>query len=170
MKLNNFYNELETFTEITNIDENRSFIMTTIKDLFSKSYGKVKTSLTLAARKVMKFFKENGLEKEIIDIINKSLGTGYHSFNQLVKIPIKENINEGFKEWYDEAKMHGYNALAFYPLLNMFMEIDKLIKGQDYSMRILIVYFVLWVGVIAGKITKDKISQKAQIKALGAKI
>ena len=170
MKLKTFYNEIKEYDEVILIDENRSLIMKVVKDLFSKSYGKIKVLLTKAGRKAIKFFKKEGLEDEAIDIINRNLGTNISNLNQLVKIPIKESINEDFKEWWKEASGNLYGAFSFLPILNVFMEFDKLIKNQDYNIKIMIIYFIIWVMAISGKYFTQKFKQKEKIKALGAKI
>ncbi len=170
MKLNYIYKEINAHSHHTMMNESRSLITKTIKDLFSKSYGKVKLAITKASREMIRYLKKSGLEKESLDIISQYTGKTYNSLDQLVRVPIKEDINEGFKEWFDEAKGNAYNALAFYPLLTMFLEFDKLIKGNpDASLKITLIYFIIWVGIVTGKVVSDRLSQKSKIKALGSK-
>ena len=171
MNLNGITTEIQRYDNIINVRENKSVLMKIVNTLFSKSYGKVKMTLNKAAKDSIVYLKKNGLEDEAIDIINKNLNTNYNNIGQLVSKSIKESVNEGFSDWFKELKTNGYNALSFYPLLTMFLEFDKLIKGNpDASMRTTVIYFIIWLLVITGKVVSGKYSQKAKIDALGSKI
>ncbi len=152
------------------IKESESKVMGITKKLFSGTYNKAKMTLNKAAKDMMSYFKKHDLENDVIDIINRYLGMDYRSMNQLTSTQIRESLNEGFSEWFKEAKLNAYGALAFYPLLTMFLEFDKLIKGNpDASLKVTLTYFVIWLGVITGKVVSGKLSQKTKIKALGSK-
>ncbi len=56
-------------------------------------------------------------------------------------------------EWWQEASANAYGALAFYPLLSMFIQFEKVIKGEsDASMQIALIYLFIWIMTITGKI------------------
>ncbi len=170
MDIYNINEEIERKEYLNFINESESKVKKIVSDLFSKPYNKVKQSLNKAGKDMIKKFQSLGMEDDVLNIINKSLGVNYKSLGELNRVPIKESINEGFKEWFDEAKGNAYNALAFYPLLTMFLEFDKLLKGNpDASLKVTLVYFAIWLGVISGKVISGKLSQKSKINALGRK-
>ena len=144
--------------------EDKNFIMSMLKKIFSRGHRDFKKELIKAIDVTAREFKAQGKEHEIVGIINKRAGIKINSINDLKKnLRLLEGeeaseegdtMNEGvFGDWWKEATANAYGALAFYPMLTMFLEFDKVLKGSpDASMRITIIYLLIWVLVIAGKI------------------
>ena len=101
-------------------------------------------------------FKKNGLEKDALRIINKHYGVNYKSLMQLQKSPAlieNKTINEDWCVWWKEATANMYGALSFYPLLQAFLELDKLVKHSgDADISYVMTYFLMWIAIITGKI------------------
>jgi hypothetical protein len=62
-----------------------------------------------------------------------------------------EYLQEDLKHWWDLVKQEAFPTLAFYPALTVWCEIDKIIKGQPYSMKIVACYASLWLVLMSGK-------------------
>lgn len=151
------------------LQEDKNFILKTIKAIFKKSHKFYRKELEKAITDVSKAVKATGKEKEMVGIINKRSGLRINSLTDLKQHTRlieskKKNVNEGFGEWWKEASSNAYGALAFYPLLTMFLELDKVIKGlPDASLRTTIIYLLIWVLIISGKIQrKDLITRKRE--------
>jgi hypothetical protein len=74
------------------------------------------------------------LESKTLAIINKSFGTKFKNLEDIEKMVIKEDsVNEDFSHYWKLIKDEGFPVLAFYPMLSVWMEIDKLLKGQSLA-------------------------------------
>lgn len=151
------------------LQEDKNFLLKTVKSIFKKPHKFFKKELVKAISDVSKATKASGVDKKMVDIINRYSGLKLNSITDLrkhVKLieARKPHVNEGFGEWWKEASSNAYNALAFYPLLTMFLELDKVIKGlPDASLRVTIIYLLIWVLIISGKIQrKDMIQRKRE--------
>lgn len=131
---------------------------------FKKELGK-------AIHKAAIDFKKMGIENEIVKIANSHSNVKITSLKDLErKLKLTESYDENgnrldekgaFGEWWDAAKDNAFSALAFYPMLTMFLEFDKLIKGNpDASIRITLIYLVIWIMIIAGKISLKHLASK----------
>lgn len=154
--------------------EDKNFLRSTLNMIFRKNPKSFKSELIKAIDLATKELRDQGVEREVVNIFNKRAGTKLNSVGDLKKtlklIESEEQDDEdrldeksAFSEWWSEAKSNAYGALAFYPMLTMFLELDKVIKGTaDASLRTVIIYLLIWVMVIAGKIEhKDIIKRKA---------
>ena len=150
MRLNNYIEEsilLESifegiFSKILNKIANKPTKV--VEKLFKDSWNKLANEL-----------KTNRLEKDALNIINRHFRTQYKSLDQVSKLKISEmpssTLEESFKHWWEKIKGEAFPSLAFYPMLQVFFEIDKIIKGMDYNGRIILVYGIMWVFLISGK-------------------
>ncbi len=152
------------------LQEDKNFIVGMIKKIFKGTHLKYKGNLKDAIATTSKALKDAGKEKEVISIINKVAGTKLTAIKDLNKhinlIESKDKLDEGaFAKWWQEAKGSAYGALSFYPMLQMFLELDKVLKGiPDASPRITIIYLLIWVLVISGKIKHGEILAKSKTK------
>jgi len=130
------------------------------KNMFMRFMNKLVTMQHKPAVKKMKnsFIKLQAeiegteLESKILASINKNLGTSWKSLNQIAKADINripKGINEDFKHFWDEVKGNGMPALMFYPALQVFMEVDNILRGLTWSKTILIFYSVLWIVLVS---------------------
>lgn len=152
------------------IEADKSLFKKILDTVLRRKGTDFKKELGKAIHKAAIDFKKMGIEGEMIKTINTHTGMRITSLKDLErKLRVTESdesegdkLNEGaFTEWWDAAKDNAFNALAFYPMLTMFLEFDKLIKGNpDASLRITLIYLVLWIMIIAGKITLKHIKVK----------
>lgn len=105
----------------------------------------------------------SGIEEEIVSIINKHFGTRYHNLTQIKKDRLRESeLNEDLDHWWQVVKDEGFPTLAFYPMLSIWLEIDKLFQGQDMNMKKTTIYALFWVLLISGKYIKGWNTWKKQ--------
>ena len=60
-------------------------------------------------------------------------------------------LSEDIKHWWDLIKTEAFPTLAFYPALQVWLELDKILKGSDYSGKVIGFYAALWLVLISGK-------------------
>lgn len=101
----------------------------------------------------------SGIETPIVSIINKAFGTRYKYLQDMIndKIPpLRESttLNEDLAHWWDVVKTELFPTLSFYPALTAWLEIDKLLRGQDINIRVLVIYSMFWLLLISGKYIK----------------
>lgn len=146
---------LEKFINEEMLIEN--IILKNIKKLFTKPARSVLVTLQNSFKKFMDYIVQQDKEKDIVDILNKFSEKKYTSLEQAYKArPItEEKLNEDWAHFWEVIKGEAFPSLAFYPMLQVFMEIDKLIKGTDASFKIIVVYSVLWFFLISGKFIKQ---------------
>lgn len=136
-----------------------SFIENTMNKLKTKS-GSIEIFLKDQFSKLSNKLKEEGQEDAALKLINKAFKTNYKSLDEISKgkvQPLKEGteyLNEDIAHWWDVVKAEAFPTLAFYPALTVWLEIDKLIKGNSADMRTIIVYSVFWILLISGKYIK----------------
>jgi hypothetical protein len=149
-----------TESEVFNVYENKSLVRSTIDKIKKWTWDKAKKTLQGAFRYLVKFAKDKGIEKQVLNIINTMIGKQYRSLSDLMKISLKEDVlYEG--EWWDEAKGNFYGAVSFYPLLTAFLELDKVIKdagGAD--MKYVAIYALIWASIVSGKVLSNQYKKK----------
>jgi len=132
--------------------EDKSFIRRVISDIGKWSWNKVKKTLQNAFKYLIRFAKDKDIEKEVLSIINKMIGKQYRKLEDLTKVSLKEDVLYENK-WWDEAKGNFYGAISFYPLLQAFIELDKVVKdagGAD--MKYVLIYALIWASIVSGKV------------------
>jgi hypothetical protein len=150
-----------TESEVFNVYENKSLIRSTIYKIKKWTWDKAKKTLQGAFRYLVKFAKDKGIEKQVLNIINTMVGKQYRSLNALMKISLKENVLYENK-WWDEAKGNFYGAASFYPLLQAFLELDKVIKdvGDADDMKYVTIDALIWASIVSGKVLSNRYKKK----------
>jgi len=149
MRLNNFLNE-------------ENIVIKTLKSLKNKSYSAVekifKDSWMEFSKTITDHDKKKGtsLESNVLKLINKSYGTNYKSLEKVGKMKIMESdMNEDFKHFWEMVKMEGFPILSFWPGLQVWLQIDKLIRGSGFDMKTVIIYALLWAALVSGKFVRS---------------
>jgi hypothetical protein len=62
-----------------------------------------------------------------------------------------KSLDEDLKHWWDLVKTEAFPTLAFYPALQVWLEIDKYLKGTEYNGKIIGFYASLWLVLMTGK-------------------
>lgn len=94
-----------------------------------------------------KFMKMNKKDTDFI-----STERGKRSVSAMDKyFGIHENINEDAKHWWDLVKTEAFPTLAFYPALQVWLELDKVLKGTEYSGKVIAFYAAFWLVLMSGK-------------------
>ncbi len=164
---------LEACAEIE-INENIGIVKDIVNKLGRMPWDTVKRFLKQKAIEFVAFVKDDPYidEKNVLRIINTRFGTHFTDVRSVFANGIVENTNrvdEGLKAWWDEAAKNLYGALSFYPLLSAFLEFDKIIKGSgDANVRAMIIYFLVWVLIISGKVVSGMIGNPGEEKESGA--
>jgi len=143
---------LEKFIDEDILIEN--IIMKNLKKLFNKPAKKVMMIFQDSFRKFIKIIRQNDVESEVLKILNKHAGKNYKSLEQILKskpLTESEELNEDWTHFWDTIKTEAFPALSFYPALTAWLEIDKLIKGSDASIKAIVIYAIIWLFLISGK-------------------
>ena len=106
--------------------------------------------------RLVNILQANQLEKDALVIFNRRFGTRYRSLDQITvakiaKMPVQEDI----AHWWKLVSFEGFPVLTFYPALQVFFEIDKLLRGTDVDLTRVIVYGALWAFLVSGKYIKS---------------
>ena len=147
---------LEKFIDEDILIEN--IIMKNLKKLFNKPAKKVMMIFQDSFRKFIKIIRQNDVESEVLKILNKHAGKNYKSLEQILKskpLTESEELNEDWSHFWDTIKSEAFPALSFYPALTAWLEIDKLIKGSDASIKAIVIYAIIWLFLISGKFIKQ---------------
>lgn len=141
--------------------ENKNFIISTLNKLKSMTWDKAQDFLRGKVKEFFNKLDSSGVDrKKIISIANKHMWSNVNSPAQLTAKKIVESrLDEGiFGDWWKEATGNIYGALSFYPLLTAFLEMDKVIKQSgDADVRAMGIYFLIWLGIITGKIVNGRL-------------
>ncbi len=137
------------------IQENTTIVKKAISNIKKLPLKKIITLLQKSFRTMVKFSKDNGIENDVLNILNKLMNTQYNKIQDILRVKITESVNKS--SWWDEAKGSMFGAASFYPLLQAFIELDKVVKdtGQA-SMGYVGVYGLIWAAVISGKVILNK--------------
>ena len=95
----------------------------------------------------------NIIDPDELSALLKKLDIDEHTFRNKL---FKENItlDEDAKHWWDLVKGELFPTLSFWPALQVWLEIDKMIKGTEYSGNIIGFYAAFWLVLISGKYVK----------------
>ena len=117
-------------------------------------------------KKLAGILQDNQLEKDALQIINKHLNTQYKSLNQISKSKIasmparlsnEEVLVEDFSHWWELIKSESFPALSFFPALQAWLEIDKMIRASSVdlsNLKVIGVYGLFWALLVSGKFIK----------------
>lgn len=130
-----------------------------LKDIFTRLAEKIRSLGTSNAERIMKknfnIFcdKYSGTEheKRILQSVNRVLGSNWTSLEQIrqAKVPGKEYIKEDLAHYWKEIREQGLPALLFYPALQVFMEVDKIIRGLPFNETVITFYSTLWITLVS---------------------
>lgn len=87
------------------------------------------------------------------DAENKRLERGKRSTAAMNKyFGMTESIvNEDARHWWELIKGEAFPTLAFYPALQVWLELDKMLKGTQYSGKVIGFYAAFWLILVSGK-------------------
>jgi hypothetical protein len=134
-----------------------------IKTLKTKSPKEAEKLLRTNWSKLSTILKNNQLENDALSIINRHFSTNFRSLDQIDKMDVQKlptkymyeySINEDFKHYWDLIKTEGFPVLAFYPCLQVWLEIDKLIRGTGGDFKVMGIYALIWAFLVSGKFIK----------------
>jgi hypothetical protein len=134
-----------------------------IKTLKTKSPKEAEKLLRTNWSKLSTILKNNQLENDALSIINRHFSTNFRSLDQIDKMDVQKlptkymyeySINEDFKHYWDLIKTEGFPVLAFYPCLQAWLEIDKLIRGTGGDFKVMGIYALIWAFLVSGKFIK----------------
>jgi len=152
---------LETYLKEDEILNEGAFLQKLLNKIGNKSTNLVKKIFKDNWIKLANIIKSNSLEKSALSIINRYLKVNFRSIDQIENMAIKESVNEDFKHYWELIKGNAFPSLAFYPLLQVFLEIDKLIKSTgEVNIKAIVVYGLFWVFLVSGKHIKGWIDWK----------
>lgn len=89
----------------------------------------------------------------------KKLGISESGLKAMFK---EEVINEDAKHWWELIKQEAFPTLAFYPALQIWLELDKMLKGTEYSGKIISFYAAFWLLLVSGKYVKGWLDWKKE--------
>lgn len=154
MRLHNFLNESTVFTN-------------TLNKLKGMTYKKLESFLKDQFAEFVSAVQSSGLEREVVTIINNGFDTRYKDFNDIKrqrvpKLREDKDLNESLSHWWDTVKSEGFPTLAFYPALQVWLEIDKYLRGQGLDIRLISIYSAFWLLLVSGKYVKGWMHWKKQ--------
>lgn len=171
MENNMNINEVLDIGKEIEMNESVSEIMGITNKLGKMSWDAAKKFLRQKAVEFVSIIKNDPYidEKNVLRIINTKFGTNFSNINSVFANGITESLklNEGkLGDWWKEASGNMYGALSFYPLLTVFLELDKIIKDQPgANIKAMIIYFLIWILIVTGKVVSGMIVKKQDIKA-----
>lgn len=63
-------------------------------------------------------------------------------------------INESAKHWWDLIKTEAFPTLAFLPAFQVWLELDKMLRGTGGDTKVAMIYAAIWLVLISGKYVK----------------
>jgi len=140
---------------------NENIIIDTLKKIAGKPANAVMKLFKDGFEKFINIFQEQDdmTQEKILGAINKGFGMNIKDVKDLkkqIRANIKESteLNEDWKHYWDLIKGEAFPALSFYPALTVWLELDKLLRGNDANTRVIVVYGLLWLLLISGKFIK----------------
>lgn len=95
----------------------------------------------------------NIIDPDELSALLKKLDIDEHTFRNKL---FKENImlDEDARHWWDLVKTELFPTLSFWPALQIWLEIDKLLRGTEYSGKSIVFYAAFWLILVSGKYVK----------------
>lgn len=137
-----------------------------ITSLFSRIKKELsKMSYTEFERKCKKSFDEviEVIDKDELSYVLKKMGIDEPAFRSLFKEGVV--MTEDAKHWWELIKTEAFPTLAFYPALQVWLEFDKMLKGTEYSGKVVAFYAAFWLLLVSGKYVKGWLDWKKTNKS-----
>lgn len=152
------------------INESTGIVRKAIDKIKKLPIQKAKNLMRSSFLSLVSYAKKNDIEDEVLSIINKLLDANYKRLKDIANKKINSYLKEN-NEYWDEAKKNMYGAASFYPLLQAFLELDKVVKDTgDASLGYVGVYGLIWAAVVGGKVLSNKLKKSDNIKQLQGEI
>jgi len=97
-------------------------------------------------RKCRESFNTIFIEKKYVK--NKE---ALENFIEKYKLNRIMDVNEDFRHWWQLVSKEAFPTLAFYPALQVWLELDKYIKNENFNVKIIVFYAALWIVIVTGK-------------------
>jgi len=160
------YYEQEQVNEVRIV----TVIFKVLKEIKRWGDNKLKEMLKIGFDDFMSIIEEHKLERRFLKLINMQFGTQYTSIDRLRKLkltaPVKEPgeelepvsesnmLNEDWRSFLKFWKGETYPALAIFPTLQIWFQLDRLLDGAhlvDLDYRKMGIYAVLWLIIVTGQ-------------------
>lgn len=126
------------------------------KELPKFSYNEIDNKGKDAFKTILSVIDPNDLSR-----ILKKFGINEDGFNKMLGENV-ERVDESAKHWWDLIKTEAFPTLAFYPALQIWLELDKILKGTEYSGKVIAFYAAFWLALISGKYIKGWLQWKKE--------
>jgi len=159
---------LRKYAEMNEMVMNPIFI-NAIRKLKDYSWNQVKKKFQEAWNKIVNFIEcsDNDIEisKNALQVINKHMGTNYKDLREISSLRESVELNEDITHWWEVIKSEAFPTLSFYPALQCWLELDKLLKGNGFNGTVIAIYAVFWLLLVSGKYVKGWLDWKKQNKS-----
>ena len=139
------------------LNENVVGMVTKIIKQVISAPEKFKKELKSNFNKMIDIIQDMGIENEYFYVVNsdtKLAKKKLKSITTLKSLRESQNINEDFKNFLKFWKSETYPALAIFPTLQIWFELDKLLGNAglaDLNYKKIFIYGTLWVIIVMGQ-------------------
>jgi len=125
-----------------------------LKDLKKMGANKIKQVLKQSFNNFYQLLQDHDIEKDFLKIFNKQFPE--KKLSSLKKLAtLREGvIYEDFKHFLQFWKSETYPAMAIFPTLQIWFQVDKLLDGvgiRDLDWKKIAIYGVLWIIIVGGQ-------------------
>lgn len=114
-------------------------------------------------------------EPELCKMMSKKFNMNITSFKDIDDAeqtinssqPITEDVmySEGIQELWTTIKQEAQAALFFWPVMQLWLEFDKFVKGQEANKKVLFAYGTFWAALVIGKYLKGRYDKAKEARA-----
>lgn len=128
-----------------------------ISRLIQMGYRKAEKELQGSTKTLIQHLMDIGMADEALLIVNKHLRTNFKSLKDLGRkhrIAIREGdemLNEDLKHLWKFVESQAWGGIVFYPILQMYMELDRLLSGSGFDVKKTLVYASVFLFVMSAK-------------------
>jgi len=108
----------------------------------------------LQYKKMIKLQKTNPEVKKALTKLPKKLVKESSTYK--AELNESTRINESFGSWAKQVFTNAIPSLEFLPMLNVFIEVDKFLANQDFSIRKIVFYGIIYLIITTLRINKEK--------------
>ena len=125
--------------------------------LSAMGYKKAEKELIGSTKTILQLLMDKGMADEALLIINKHLKTHFKSLKDIGRqnrIPVHENtemINEDLKHFWSFVESQSWVGLAFFPILQLYLELEKLLAGTGVDLKRTLVYGAIFLFIMSAK-------------------